>query len=73
MPEVEYDRLMTDELTSTTKGAEAEDDWPKGDQMKKVVATTVRLPVRRPVSFSTRRLEAREFVIVQIRTAGFER
>src|SRR5450432_384363 len=44
------------------------DGWPKGDLIAKVEAAAVRLPLRRPVAFSTRRLSAREFVIVRIRT-----
>src|SRR5262245_17999262 len=43
-------------------------DWCRNDRIISVQAITVRLPLKRPVSFSTRRLEAREFVIVRIRT-----
>src|SRR4026208_301839 len=44
-------------------------DWFRNDRIISIQAITVRLPLKRPVSFSTRRLEAREFVIVRIRTA----
>ena len=43
--------------------------WPDGDRIVSVRAVAVNLPLRRPVAFSTRRLESREFVLVRIETA----
>jgi L-alanine-DL-glutamate epimerase-like enolase superfamily enzyme len=42
--------------------------WPAGDAIEDVEVVALSLPLRQPVSFSTRRLTAREFVVVRIRT-----
>jgi L-alanine-DL-glutamate epimerase-like enolase superfamily enzyme len=42
--------------------------WPAGDRIRRVRADALRLPLRRAVAFSTRRLSHREFVLVRIET-----
>jgi L-alanine-DL-glutamate epimerase-like enolase superfamily enzyme len=44
------------------------DEWPAGDRIAGIRVDHVRLPLRRPVSFSTRRLTSRDFVIIRVET-----